>query len=65
MPIYSNTAMQNAIAEYVHNAQYRKILLLRYCEGHTYEKIAEICNYSTQHVKHICKTYKAVLISHL
>lgn len=65
MPIYSNTAMSKAIAEFVHNAAYRQILLLRYCDGKTYEEIAEICCYSTQHIKHICKKYKPVLISHL
>ena len=65
MPIYTNTAMRNVIAEYVHNSQYRQILLLRYCDGHTYEKIAEITNYSTQHVKHICKTFEPIIMNHL
>ena len=65
MPIYRNTDMLNAINEYVHNPIYREILRLRFCDGCTYEKIAEICNYSTQHVKYICKTFKPVLISHL
>ena len=31
----------------------------------SYEKIAEICNYSTQHVKFICKKYKDFLMNHL
>ena len=65
MPEYRNSDMRRIIDEYIHNPQYRKILLLRYCEGTTHEKIAEICNYSTQHVKHICKTYKDLLIRHL
>lgn len=65
MPEYSNSAMCAVIAEYVHNARYREVLRLRYCEGHTYEEIAEIAGYTPQHIKHVCRTYKAVLISHL
>lgn len=65
MPIYSNTDMCRAIAEYCHDKKYREILRLRFCEGHTYEEIAEICNYSPQHVKNICRTYKSVLMSRL
>ena len=65
MPDYKNSDMCNAINEYVRNPNYRQVLHLRYCEGQTYEKIAEICNYSPQHVKHICAAYKAMLIDHL
>lgn len=65
MPIYKNTDMCNAIAEYCHDKKYREVLRLRYCDGHTYEEIAEMTNFSPQHVKHICKTYKQTLISHL
>lgn len=65
MPEYSNSAMCHAIDEYVHNPRYRQILRLRYCDGCTYEEIAEAVCFSTQHVKYICKSYKAMLISHL
>ena len=60
---YKNSDMRLAIAEYVHHPRYRELLSLRYCDGHTYEEIAELVNYSPQHVKHICKTYKALLMS--
>ena len=62
---YSNSAMRLAIDEYVHNVQYRTVLYLRYCQGETYEQIGEKTNYSTQHIKHICNSYKLVLLSHL
>ena len=65
MPIYSNTDMCRAIAEYVHHPKYREVLRLRFCDGFTYEEIAGVTNFSPQHVKHICKTYKQILISHL
>ena len=65
MPIYKNSDMCLAIDEYVHNPRYKELLRLRYCEGKTYEEIAEIVNFSPQHVKHICKSYKELLISRL
>ena len=63
--MYKRSDMCRAIDEYVINPIYREVLKLRFCEGFTYEKIAEIRNYSPQHVKHICKKYKDFLISHL
>ena len=65
MPEYKNSDMCHAIEEYCHNSRYRQILRFRYCEGHTYEEIAELVNFSPQHVKRICQTYKALLISHI
>lgn len=63
--MYKNSDMCNAINEYVRNPRYREVLRLRYCEGRTYEEIAELVNFSPQHVKYICKSYKDILISHL
>lgn len=65
MPIYKNSDMCRAIDEYVHNPRYRELLRLRYCEGFTYEQIAEAVNFSPQHVRYICKYYKSLLISDL
>jgi RNA polymerase sigma factor (sigma-70 family) len=63
MPEYKNSDMLTAINEYVHNSRYRDLLRLKYCDGHTYEEIAEIVNFSPQHVKRICREYRAVLMS--
>ena len=65
MPTYSRKTMLAVIDDYVVNERYREILRLRYCEGVHYERIGELTNYSTQHVKSICKNYKDILISHL
>ena len=65
MPNYRRSDMCNAIEEYVINHRYRKVLKLKYCEGMTYEEVAEVVNYSPQHVKHICKTYKEYLMSRI
>ena len=63
--MYSRKAMSATIEDYVVNPRYREILRLRYCEGVPYERIGEITNYSTQHVKSICNAYKDELISRL
>lgn len=65
MPKYSRFNMSKAIEEYVINPRYRILLRLKYCEGMTYEQVAEAVNYSTQHVKEICKEYKDYLFSRL
>lgn len=65
MYVYKNSDMNNAINEYVHEAKYRELLRLRFCEGHTYEEISSMCNFSPQHIKCICRTYKDVLMSHI
>ena len=65
MKDYKNRDMCQAISEYVHNPRYRELLQLRFCEGFTYEEIAEEVSFSPQHVKHICRTYKDYLISRL
>lgn len=62
---YRNSDMCTAINEYCHEAKYREVLRLRFCEGHTYEEIAEVCNFSPQHVKYICRSYKTMLMSRL
>lgn len=65
MPIYKNSDMCRAIDEYVHNPRYRELLRLRFCDGFTYEEIAEAVNFSPQHVRSICAKYKPLLISAL
>jgi AraC-like DNA-binding protein len=63
--IYSNSEMCHAINEYVHDSKYRELLRLRFCDGLTYEQIAEEVNYSPQHVKHVCRCYKTLLLSQI
>lgn len=63
MPIYKNSDMMRTIDEYVHNPRYRHVLRLRFCDGCTYEEIAEAVGFSPQHVKFLCRSYKDLLIS--
>ena len=65
MDFYSRSVMNNTINEFVINPHHRSILQMRYCDGMTYEKIAENANYSTQHIKRICYAYKDLLMNQL
>lgn len=65
MPVYKNSDMRQAIDEYVHNQRHREALCLRFCDGLTYEEIAGAVNFSPEHVRSICKKYKAILFSAL
>lgn len=60
---YKRSDMLHVIEEYVLNPRYRELLKLRFCDGRTYEEISEAVNYSPQHVKHVCSTYKDYLLS--
>ena len=62
---YKNSEMMMVIDEYVHNPRYRELLRLRYCDGFTYEEIAEKVNFSARHVRNICKIYRPLLIDNL
>lgn len=50
---YSNSEVEKAIDEYVHNSTYRLILKDRYINGLTYEELAEKYGYSVTHIKNI------------
>lgn len=63
MQIYSAKRLCEIIDDYVHDARYRKILKMRFCENITYEVIAEEVGFSTQYTKEIVKRYKAMLFS--
>lgn len=65
MPCYDRFELCNAIERYVINSKYRDILRLKYCEGYTFEEVAEMTNYSVTHVKRICKEYKELLMNRI
>lgn len=57
--------MRLLIEEHIHNAKYRDILLARYIDGLTYEKIAERFDMSTQQIKTIVYKAQAKLLRYL
>lgn len=62
---YSNSKMREAINEYVHDERYRRLFILIFCDGMTYEQAAERVSFSPQHVKKLVKDYREYLFRHL
>lgn len=62
---YTNSQMQTAIAEHIHSSWQREAMRLRFCDGLTYEQIAEKTGYSTQYIKQITKKNKSILFANL
>ena len=60
---YTNSEVEKAIEEYVHNAKYRALIRDRLINGKLYKELADEYGYSIQHVKRIVyqfekKTFK-------
>lgn len=59
---YTNSGIDSIIAERIHNEKYRRILHLRYVDGITYERIAEITEMSPRQIKNIVKRHSADIL---
>ena len=59
--MYTNSRMRDVIDEHIHSAWQRDALKLKYCDGLTYEQIAEKTGYSTQYIKEIFKKHKQTI----
>lgn len=62
---YTNSQISAAIDEHVHSSWQRDAMKLRFCDGLTYEQIAEKTGYSTQYIKEITKKHKDILFANL
>lgn len=62
---YTNSQITALIAEHIHSQRDREILLSRYVDGLTYEKLAEKYDLSTQRVKAIVYKAQQKLIRYL
>lgn len=60
---YTNSQIESLISEKIHNEKYRRVLYLRFVDGETYEKIAEIVEMSPRQIKNIVKRYSSELFS--
>lgn len=60
---YTNSEVEKAIDELIHNARYRDILKDRLINGLTYEELAEKYNYSVTHIKTIVYKGEARIFS--
>ena len=62
---YSNTVINEAIEEYIHNKRDRDILKRRLIDGITYEKLAEEFDLSVRNVKYIVYKGQDRIFKHL
>ena len=58
---YTNSEIDQRIAENIHSSKYRDIMHLRYVDGLTYEKIAEISEMSPRQVWNIVKKCSIII----
>ena len=61
----TNSHIKAVIEEYIHNEKHRDILVDRFCNGYTYEKIAEMQDMSTVQIKRIVYKNEMTLFTHL
>lgn len=61
----TNSQIKAVIDEYIHSERDRMILLDRFCNGYTFEKIAEKHDMSTVQIKRIVYKNEMTLFTHL
>ena len=61
----TNSHIKAVIEEYIHSERDRGILIDRFCNGYTYEKIAEMQDMSTVQIKRIVYKNEMTLFTHL
>ena len=61
----TNSQIRTVIEEYIHSERDRGILLDRFVNGYTFEKIAEIHDMSTVQIKRIVYKNEMTLFNHL
>jgi len=62
---YSNSEITRIINEYIHNERNRKLLLRRYVDGVTLERLAEEFDLSVRQAKNIIYNNEDVIFKHL
>ena len=61
----TNSRIREVISEYIHSEKVRGILIDRYVNGYTYERIAEIHDMSTVQIKRIVYKNEMNVFDHL
>lgn len=62
---YSNSQINEIIAEYVHNEKFRQILCRRLIDGITLERLAEEFDMSISQIKRIIRRESAAVFRHV
>lgn len=51
--------------QYIHNKRYREIFVDRYCEGTTFDELAEKYQYEYRHLQYLMKECMSDVVLHL
>ncbi|MBR0060140.1 MAG: hypothetical protein IJP68_01545 [Selenomonadaceae bacterium] len=62
---YSNSEIERLIAEYIHSAKLREILVDRLVNGLTFERLAEKHDYSPRYIRTLVHKAEDKLFKHL
>lgn len=62
---YSNSRMIEIVKDYIHHSRDRRIMLHKYVEGDTLEKIAEDFDLSVSQVKRIVRKNSDIVFRHM
>ena len=65
MKDYTNSRMREVIGEYIHSERDRNLLIRRYVDGITYEKLAEEFDISVAQVKRIIYRHENMIFRNL
>lgn len=65
MKEYTNSEVEKAIDEYIHNERDRKMLKRRLIDGVRYEPLAEEFDLSVRHTKSIIYRCEDIIFSHI
>lgn len=61
----TNSHIREVVSEYIHSERDRGIMIDRYVNGYTFEKIAEIYDMSTVQIKRIVYKNEMTVFKHL
>ena len=61
---YSNSHLREIVEEYVHDERARKIMVRKYADNLTIEKLAEEFDLSVSQIKRILKKYYFTVFKH-
>ena len=57
MELFSADAFRALVMDRIHNERHRQVLIDRFCDGYTFEQVAERNDYSVRQAKNIVYRY--------
>lgn len=57
----TNSEISHRINENIHSEKIRKVMYMKFVDGYTYERIAEVLEMSTRQIQNIVRQYRNTL----